>query len=197
MKKNKSNKTNTLLLTVIGVATLLIATAGASFAYFTANITGAESGTTVTVGSGTLTIKYAGGAGIETAPLIPISNGDPVGIKTFTVTGTNSTATTMPYAISLVVTKNTFTSNTLKFTLTSTNTAPVNGTIAPSIAAETGIATGASTIPLGAGNFSGVVTNNVHTYVLKIFFPDSGSNQDVDKNKELLAYVNTVVTAIS
>ena len=33
-----NNRTNTLLLTVIGVATLLVAVIGASFAYFTAQL---------------------------------------------------------------------------------------------------------------------------------------------------------------
>ena len=36
------NKSNTLLLTVIGVATLLVAVVGASFAYFTAQLSGTE-----------------------------------------------------------------------------------------------------------------------------------------------------------
>ena len=45
MKDN--SKTNTLLLTVIGVATLLVAVIGATFAYFTAQVGGGESATTV------------------------------------------------------------------------------------------------------------------------------------------------------
>ena len=45
MKDN--SKTNTLLLTVIGVATLLVAVIGSTFAYFTAQVSGSEKTSTV------------------------------------------------------------------------------------------------------------------------------------------------------
>jgi len=190
------NRSNTLLLTVIGVATLLVAVIGASFAYFTATISGQETGTTVTVGAGSLAIAYDdGGADIETPPLEPVpAPDDPVATKTFTITGTNSTSAIMPYTIKLVVTGNTFTSNTLTYDLDSTNTGG-NGYIVPDIV-ETGIATGASNISLGTGYFSGVVSSSVHTYVLNIYFPDTGFNQDEDKNKEFTAYVDTTVEQV-
>lgn len=191
----KENRSNTLLLTVIGVATLLVAVIGASFAYFTATISGSESATTVTVGAGSLAIAYAGGAGIETAALQPVPTpDDPVATKTFTITGTNSTSAIMPYTIKLVVAGNTFTSNTLTYDLDSTNTGG-NGYVVPD-KAETGIATGASNITLGTGYFSGVVSSSVHTYVLHIYFPDNGENQDEDKNKEFTAYVDTTVEEV-
>lgn len=191
----KENRSNTLLLTVIGVATLLVAVIGASFAYFTATISGSESATTVTVGAGSLAIAYAGGASIETAALQPVPTpDDPVATKTFTITGTNSTSAIMPYTIKLVVTGNTFTSNTLTYDLDSTNTGG-NGYVVPD-KAETGIATGASNITLGTGYFSGVVSSSVHTYVLHIYFPDNGENQDEDKNKEFTAYVDTTVEEV-
>ena len=189
------NRSNTLLLTVIGVATLLVAVIGASFAYFTATISSQETGTTVTVGAGSLAIAYHGSADIETGPLEPVpAPDDPVATKTFTITGTNSTSAIMPYTIKLVVTGNTFTSNTLTYDLDSTNTGG-NGYIVPDIV-ETGIATGASNISLGTGYFSGVVSSSVHTYVLHIYFPDTGVNQDEDKNKEFTAYVDTTVEQV-
>ena len=55
MKDN--SKTNTLLLTVIGVATLLVAVIGATFAYFTAQVGGGESSTTVKMNAGVLKIN--------------------------------------------------------------------------------------------------------------------------------------------
>lgn len=191
----KENRSNTLLLTVIGVATLLVAVIGASFAYFTAKISGSESATTVTVGAGSLAIAYSGGASIETAPLEPVPTpDDPVATKTFTITGTNSTSAIMPYTIKLVVTGNTFTSNTLTYDLDSTNTGG-NGYVVPD-KAETGIATGASNITLGTGYFAGAVSSSVHTYILHIYFPDTGVNQDEDKNKEFTAYVDTTVEEV-
>ena len=191
----KENRSNTLLLTVIGVATLLVAVIGASFAYFPATISGSESATTVTVGAGSLAIAYSGGQSIETGLLEPVPEPyDPVASKEFTITGTNSTTAIMPYTIKLVVTGNTFTSDTLEYSLDSTNTGG-NGYVVPDIA-RTGIATGASNISLGTGYFSGVVSNSVHTYILHIYFPDTGENQDIDKNKEFTAYVDTTVEQV-
>ena len=64
MKDN--SKTNTLLLTVIGVATLLVAVIGATFAYFTAEVGGGESATTVKMNAGVLKINFTNGNTVQT-----------------------------------------------------------------------------------------------------------------------------------
>ena len=64
MKDN--SKTNTLLLTVIGVATLLVAVIGATFAYFTAQVGGGESATTVKMNAGVLKINFTNGNTVQT-----------------------------------------------------------------------------------------------------------------------------------
>lgn len=184
------NRTNTLLLTVIGVATLLVAVIGATFAYFTANITGGEETTTITVGAGKLSIAYDGTAALTADDIQPEIEA-PAMTKDFTITGNNSTTAIMPYSLELVVQSNTFTEDALSYTLESTNTGG-NGVIAPAIT-ETGISTGASVVPIGNAHFSGVVVNSVHTYVLKIFFRETGVNQDIDKGKTFEGYVNTKV----
>ena len=195
----ENKKTNTLLLTVIGVATLLVAVVGATFAYFTANLTGQESATTVTVGAGTLAIAYENGSGnIETATNIaPASAGTAAITKAFTITADNSTVTNMPYELQLVIQANGFSNNALTWTLELDNSvsgANANGVNATETTIPTGI-TGTSTITLGNGYFVGSVANEVHAYVLKIYFTDSGANQDVDKGKSFAAYVNTTVQA--
>ena len=117
----ENNKQNTLLLTVISVATLLVAVIGATFAYFTANVNDTET-SAVILTTATLTINYEGGTnGLVTnstsvEPTDP--NGDhPLISKQFTLTAqTNNTNTAsktgdevnMPYVVQLVVTKNTF-----------------------------------------------------------------------------------------
>ncbi len=189
-----NNKTNTLLLTVIGVATLLVAVIGATFAYFTANITGSEKGTTITVGAGKLAIAYESGEKIILADEIQPEEEKPAMTKEFTITGSNNTTSVMPYSLELVISENTFTSNALSYTFESTNTG-VNGVVATPIA-ETAIVTGNQVISLGNGYFSGQVTNSVHTYVLKIYFRETGENQDVDKNKTISGYVNTKVDEV-
>lgn len=217
MKEN--NKTNTLLLTVIGVATLLVAVIGATFAYFTATIGGTESSTTITVGAGSLSIAYSGGANItvdDIIPTVPVcaegpwtdsptnskcANIDattvaPLTTKTFTVTGNNNTAGKMPYTIGLVVQTNGFTANTLKYTLESINTSS-NGDVAASVSTWVGIPTGANTIDFGSGYFGANASGAIHTYKLKIYFPDTYTNQDTDKAKGFTAYVSTSTSQIT
>ena len=116
------NKSNTLLLTVIGVATLLVAVIGASFAYFTAQISGGETNTTLTVQAGTLTISYEGGSslnpnGTNALDILPVTTGEPIITKKFTVTGSNTTTTKMPYTVQMNFTTNEFTVPGLLYSL--------------------------------------------------------------------------------
>lgn len=66
--QNPNNKTNTFNL-VIGIATLLIALLGATFAYFSATARSAEND--VTVKSAYVSISYDGGTEIKASNLIP------------------------------------------------------------------------------------------------------------------------------
>ena len=65
---NENNKTNTFNL-IIGIATLLIALLGATFAYFSATARSAEND--VTVKSAYVSISYDGGTEIKASNLIP------------------------------------------------------------------------------------------------------------------------------
>ena len=202
-EEKENNRKGTLLLTVIGVATLLVAVIGATFAFFTANLTGVETDTTVTLEAGTLNIHFADGtANLAIAenivPQVPSAewpHGAPVIVKEFTITGNNTTETVMPYGLNLVVTTNTFTNGALTYTLDSSRDAQP-GTVVPAITTPLGIDTRGATdlvIPLGQGNFAGVVTNSVHTYTLRIFFRDTLVNQDEDQNKAFGAFIQTTV----
>ena len=48
----KEGNNNTVLLTVIGIATLLVAVVGATFAYFSAQLSGTENQSTMTLRNG-------------------------------------------------------------------------------------------------------------------------------------------------
>lgn len=181
----KRNMTKVIMFVVV----ILLAVVGISYAYFTANITGTESTTTLTVTGGTMTISYAGGDTINIANVFP--KPEAATTKNFTVTGTNTTAIAMKYKCSLVVTGNTFSSNALKYKMTSTNTGS-NGTPIPAITTDQNIATGTSTLLLGNGSFAGPTGGaKVHTYVLSIYFPSTASNQNADQNKSFTAYIKT------
>ena len=57
-----NNKGNMILLTIISVATLLVAVIGATFAYFNISINSKDSDTTIEVTNGTISIEYADNA---------------------------------------------------------------------------------------------------------------------------------------
>lgn len=104
------DKNNTLLLTVIAIATLLVAVIGATFAYFTNTLQG-EDDSTVTIKSALLTITFndATGSSIVTANEDIEPRETALITKNFTLTPSNPTSQTMPYKLYLVVDKNTFT----------------------------------------------------------------------------------------
>ncbi len=122
--EERDNKSNTMLLTIIAIATLLVAVIGATFAYFTAQITGQETASTIKVTGSNLTITFADGNGsvVTTEQDIVPTKAEagsfaPIITKNFTLTGTNTTGqgTTaansgmkMPYELYLIVNTNTF-----------------------------------------------------------------------------------------
>ncbi|MDD4706086.1 MAG: hypothetical protein PHS24_02595 [Bacilli bacterium] len=195
MKKNNkksSIKKGNLSKVVVSIVLLLLISIGVSFAYFTASITGSETGTTINVGGGTLSITYSGGSTITVSNIYP--KAEAWATKTFTVSGTTATAATMNYKCTLVVSTNTFSANALKYQMTSTNTGS-NGTIMTAKTTSQNIATGTSNILLGNGSFVGPASAKVHTYVLTIYFPESGANQNTDQGKTFTARITTEAVA--
>ena len=139
MEENR-NKQNTLLLTVIAIATLLVAVIGATFAYFTANI-GVTQTSTITVNGATLTIAYAGGTNELTARSGLEPQVASLGEKQFTLQAVNTTDLRMPYTLYLAVSNNEFvldnatTGTSLSYKITaSTSTAASDGNIPTSTA---------------------------------------------------------------
>jgi predicted ribosomally synthesized peptide with SipW-like signal peptide len=145
MNKNKK----ILIICVSLLVLVLLIGVGATYAYFSAQITGSESSTTITADSGQMTIVYDNGSGVITANNIS-PDSKPFATKTFTVTGNNTTDKMMPYDLSLVVEENTFYAS-LSFDLVSVNTSN-SGYIIPSREGE-GIGYNAETIGLGTGMF--------------------------------------------
>ena len=176
---------------------LLLVTIGASYAYFTASITGSESATTITVSGGTMTIAYSGGSAITVSNIVPrglavsATTTDAWVTKSFTVTGNNTTAIVMKYKVTLVVQTNTFTSGALEYKMTATNTGS-NGTPMTAFATFTDIATGESSIVLGNGQFSAATGGNkAHDYVLYIYFLNTEGDQNANQGKSFTGYLKT------
>lgn len=158
----KDNKSNTLLLTVIAIATLLVTIIGATFAYFT-NTVSDEAASKLEVISANLLIEYAGGQRLTVTNQPEVTGVEPrdeaMITKRFTVTeASNDTSyhVTMPYTIYLVITENTFTG-----TGTTDNTE--NGTPTNSLSYDLTATGGTGTEPTAAAVTNGRI-------------PDSGTN---------------------
>ena len=193
MSMEKDLNKNKKVIVLSSVALLLILIVGLSFAYFSANISGAESVSTIVADAGSLSIVYADGSGNLTAHNIS-PDSEPFLTKTFTVTGTNDTTSNlMPYKLSIVVDNNTFSIGALSYTLESTNT-DSSGAVVPSILLSKTdpfiaiFGTDTQTIVMGEGYFT-PGASKVHTYTLKLYFLDIGLDQSKDMGKQFAAHV--------
>lgn len=172
-----SGKGNMVLLTIIAVATLLVAVAGATFAYFGATMNSGETSTTIEVTSGTFTTEYNGDKKINAGY---VNQGEVLATKEFTVTGIVTGSNNLNYEATLVINNNTYPQDELVYTITSTNEAN-NGSIIPTSTSVVGIPTGNNTIALGTGVFAGPTTAGLtHKYVLTITRQGAA---DMDPNK--------------
>lgn len=160
-----NGKGNMILLTIICIATLLVAVVGATFAYFNIAMKEGNTSKTIEVTGGTLSTEYNGDAKISNGTL---NAGEIVGEKSFTVTGVVTGSSNLNYEADLVVTNNTYADNALVYTLVSTNISN-NGVVMVSTSEPVAIKNGTSTIVLGTGTFAGpTATGATHTYVVKV-----------------------------
>lgn len=177
---NKKQK----IIVVVTIFALVLLCGGLTFAYFT-SFTSSESGSTIATKGGTMNIKYDNGSGNITLSNIYPRSSAWVN-KTFTVTGNNTTDLSMYYGISLVVDNNDFRSY-LSYTLSGTNTSN-NGNLIPNITTNQSINGVSSTYELGVGSFN-KATNAVHTYSFKIFFLDTGEEQNYAQEANFAAHL--------
>lgn len=180
-------KGSTILLTIIAVATLLVAVVGATFAYFGAMMNGSEAPTTIEVTSGTLAIEYEGNSIISGGNLNP---GDTLINKNFMVTGVVTGSSNLNYESSLVIKNNTFADGALVYTITSTNESN-NGSTMVATTEPVGIPNGTSTIVLGNGSFAGpTTTGSSHKYVINITLSPNADPQ-ANLGKEFSGQLST------
>lgn len=69
--ENDERRNNTVLLTILSVATLLVALVGATFAYFTARVTDGDKGSSIIIQTATLSIIYHDGNNLTASGIIP------------------------------------------------------------------------------------------------------------------------------
>lgn len=191
-------KNNTVMLTIIGIATLLIAVVGATFAYFSAQVSGLETQKEDVIKSATVGTTFNGGTEVTAANIYPKE--EAWGTKVFSITSNSSTGVTTSYNISLVIDANdspdgvtpnkTFESGALSYTLTGTESgASTAGKLASSDGAITELSAGKS-ILLGTATINGNAGKTVtQAYELKFFFKDTGKDQNANQGAQFKAHI--------
>lgn len=197
-------KNNTVMLTIIGIATLLIAVVGATFAYFSATLTGTNNEKEYTVRSATVGTEFNGGADITATGIYPKE--EAWGTKTFSIKTTSTKGVSTKYRISLVIDDNDttadetisdgaghikrFQANALSYTLTAIEAnAATEGTMPT--ATETQIADPSDDIVFGEATIYGNDAVEVtQTYTLSMFFKDTGTDQNANQGAQFKAHIS-------
>lgn len=197
-------KNNTVMLTIIGIATLLIAVVGATFAYFSATLTGTKNEKEYTVRSATVGTEFNGGADITATGIYPKE--EAWGTKTFSIKTTSTKGVSTKYRITLVIDDNDttadttisdgaghikrFQANALSYTLTASEANAATEGIMPT-ATETQIADPSQDIVFGEATIYGNDAVEVtQTYTLSMFFKDTGTDQNANQGAQFKAHIS-------
>ena len=166
------NKGQTIFLSVIGIATLLVAIIGATFAYFTTTMTGDAADVTAQtakIGSASFTAE---GVATENTAILP---GWTSGAKTVTVSLGES-----DYTVDYTCTLNVASNGISDLTLAVTGDDSVS-------AANAKIGTTATAIKIAEGTLAG---NETATMTYTLTFPETGVAQNEQQNQSVNATVS-------
>ena len=180
-------KGQTIFLSIIGIATLLVAIVGATFAWFSITVTGNETPTDIVITSGNLgQVSFIDGTTIDIKNLMPGN----YTTKTFTVSQTDPSATgRISYNIVLNVKKNTLSPNADdQFVHKLTSSGNTNGGTLATMD-ETSVPD--ESMIIGSGVIEGY---EVHTYEYTIGLNNINANQNAAQGKEFSGYLSVVLT---
>ena len=194
MDKGNGNG-NTVLLTVIGVATLLVALVGATFAYFTATVN-VQSEQSVSVTTATpVGLKYVGAA-LTLTNAIPGDKAGDEGEITFTIENPETSTVSQRYDLNLIIDENEFTYTTGTDNaeqLVITMSAESDGQNTPVPTTTYNVTDGASA---AAKNKTFVVVADqaiapaeTQTYTIQIEFKELNTAQDNNQGKNFHAHI--------
>lgn len=179
-------KGQTIFLSIIGIATLLVAIIGATFAWFSITVTGNDNPSDIVITSGTLgQVSFVDGTNIEINNLMPGT----FTTKTFTVSQTDTEATgKISYNIVLNVKDNTLTPNANgQFVHSLKSSGNTNGgTLATLL--STPVPT--KSIVIGSGVIEGY---EVHTYEYTIGLNNINEDQNQAQGKTFSGYLSVVI----
>ena len=210
----KDNKGTTILLTVIGIATLLVAVVGATFAYFTAGVKDSDTSvdTDITVNSATVgTITFTHGNVIDLCSDEPAEDGTyPACViypgaqesKTFTVAADPNSTTEVEYVVSLEILANSFKTDALGYKVSAVNSdgtslvaAATDYAALDSVSNSGKFAKKDTTTYVEIGRATLGTAGDTDTWTLDVLFENRDEAQDDEQGAELQARI--VVEAAS
>lgn len=181
------SKSQSIFLSIIGIATLLVAIIGATFAWFSISVTGNDNPSDIVITSGTLgQVSFEDGTNIEIANLMP-------GVfttKTFTVSQTDPSATgKIAYNIVLNVKSNTLTpSANNQFVHSLKASGNTNG---GTLATIKDPIVPVQSMVIGSGVIEGY---EAHTYEYTIGLNNIDANQNEAQGKQFSGYLSVVLS---
>ena len=176
-------KGQTIFLSIIGIATLLVAIIGATFAWFSITVTGNENPADIVITSGNLgQVSFNDGTAIDIGNLMPGS----FSTKTFTISQTDPSATgKISYSIVLNVRENKLTPNANhQFVHSLKASGNTNGGTLATMG-ETEVPT--ESIIIGSGVIEGY---EVHTYEYTIGLNNVNEDQNQAQGKVFSGYLS-------
>lgn len=178
---------NTVFLTIIAIATLLVAVIGATFAYFSVIITGNDTATSTVIRTANIKITYTAGDSINLENVEPGVNGD----MTFTVANDGDRA--LEYKVKWTNVTNTFPStidgvagnnDELTYTVNA-----VSGADSIATLAATAAPTADGYINLNSGNPITIAAGATHSYTIHMEFVETSSEQNYNQGRTFSAAV--------
>lgn len=201
----ENNKGQSIFLSVVGIATLLVAIVGATFAYFSIQVTGNETASSIQITTATVgNVVFLDGKNIDVENIYPGWEET----KDFTIAavlpdGVTATAdgyTPITYQIFLNKVSNTLSAaanNQFVYSLTGSETG--DGGATGTLVTATGdvvITDGTGTQTIGdVASQTGIITaSHTHSYVLTVKFKENNTSQNAAQGKAFAGVLSVEVT---
>ncbi len=186
---NGNGNGNTVLLTIIGIATLLVALVGATFAYFTATVNNDQAQSVSVTTAAPVGLVYLGQE-LELENTIPGNSAS----AEFTVENPEGSTVAQTYDLHLIIDNNTFVTDDGDEQLVITISGASNGANTPTVGNSPYNVTDGTDKASNGKSFVVVSTqkidpNEKQTYSISIEFKELDIPQDTNTNKSFSAHI--------
>ena len=179
--EERNNNASTVLLTVLAIATLLVAIVGATFAYFTAVVRGNDTAQSVIVNTAQIgTITYTNGTELRLENAYPGAYSNTV---EFTIESSSNTTVPVKYMLYWDYVTNTFTNTSdLVYSIQGTQ----NGSGSTVNITKVAPTDEEVRISIGQGQ---IYPGETHTYRMQVHYKETASSQNADQGKKFVGVI--------